>query len=219
MKKKKPRYAMRRNTRNSLIVAVFFIVMPVLIVMDHRFGNALRQYIERSTYTTSDRHTYHGRVFMVTKVVDGDTIIIAAPDAHNNEPDTRVRLIGIDTPETKHPTLPVMYFGPEASEFTTQMALGKEVTILLDTVTDERDRYNRLLAYVVMSDGTVLNEELIRRGFGYAYLSFPHSHSAKYKALMDIAIVEKTGLWASATRDDLPKWLRQKHPDLLRYPQ
>lgn len=216
---RKNKHVMSRTTRNVLIAAIFFLVMPVLIVTDHRFGNTLRRKIERATYTTADRQTYHGRAFTVTDVVDGDTIIIDAPDALNNEPDTRVRLIGVDTPETKHPMLPVMYYGPEASEFATEMTLDKEVTLLLDTITDERDRYGRLLAYVVLPDDTVLNEELIRNGFGYAYLSFPHTHSAEYEAMMETAIAEKEGLWKSATRDDLPKWLRQKRPDLLRYPQ
>jgi micrococcal nuclease len=215
-RKKNPRYAMRRTTRNAIGAAFFFIAVPAFILLDRQFGDILRKPIERATYTNTDRQTYHGRTFSVLEVIDGDTLDIDSPDGEF--PDTRIRLLGVDTPETKHPTIGVMYFGPEASDFSTQTALGQKVTILLDTVGDQRDRYGRLLAYVVLPDGRVLNEELIRHGFGYAYLSFPHSDSARYEALMDHAIQSKTGLWSGAARDDLPKWLRQKRPGLLRNP-
>lgn len=211
----KPKHALSRSTRNALIAAVFFILMPVLIVVDHRYGDAIRHYVEQLTYSTADRQRYHGKVFSVVEVVDGDTILIDAPDG--DDPVTRVRLIGVDTPETKHPTVALMYYGPEATAFTSKHTFGKEVTILLDTVTEERDRYNRLLAYIVLPDGRILNEELIRNGFGYAYLSFPHSQSLNYEALMEEAIETKTGLWEKATRNDLPKWLRSKRPELLRH--
>jgi endonuclease YncB( thermonuclease family) len=214
MPKKTPQ-AMSKTMRNALIAAFFFLLMPLVIVVDHRFGDSLRKAIEQTTYTTADRQTYHGRVFTVIEVVDGDTIMIDAPDGLDSA--TRVRLIGVDTPETKHPTLPVMHYGPEASEFTTRQVLGKEVMILLDTVTEERDRYGRLLAYVVLPDGTVLNEKLIQNGYGYAYLGFQHSKSADYERLMQEAVKAKAGLWKNAGRDDLPKWLRSKRPELLRH--
>ena len=207
---------MRRTVRNAVIVAICFILMPILIVLDRQFGNSLRQTIERSTYAQQDRKTYHGKTFRVVNVVDGDTIDIDIPDG--NQSLTRVRLLGVDTPETKHPTLGVMYFGPEASEFTTQKVLGKDVVILLDTVSDHRDSYGRLLAYVKLADGSILNEELITQGVGYAYLSFPHTQYDYYEQLMNTAIDQKMGLWHHAARNDLPDWLRSKRPDLLRHP-
>ncbi len=207
---------MRRTTRNALIAAVFFILMPALVLLDHQFGGRLRQSIERATYTDSDRQKYHGQTFTVVEVIDGDTIDIDIADAEH--PDTRIRLLGVDTPETKHPKYGLMYYGPEATDFTTQLALGKPVTLRLDIVGDIRDRYGRLLAYVTLPDGTILNEELIAQGYGYAYLSFPHSEFDTYKMLMEQAIEQKKGLWENVKRDQLPKWLRQKRPDLLRHP-
>ena len=208
---------MSRTARNALMVAFFLFLMPALIVLDHRYGSHLRQAIEQSTYTDADFQKYHRKTFTVVKVVDGDTIDIDIPDGEH--PNTRIRLIGVDTPETKHPTIGKMYYGPEATKYTTKQVLGKKVTILLDTVSDQRDRYGRLLAYVVLPDGRVLNAELIKNGFGYAYLNFPHSEFTAYQALMERAIAEKKGLWQNAVRDDLPRWLRAKRPDLLRYPQ
>ncbi|MHC4552745.1 MAG: thermonuclease family protein [Planctomycetota bacterium] len=177
----------------------------------------LRKPIEQATYTEDDRKTYHGKTFTVLEVIDGDTIDIDWPDG--DFPNTRVRLLGVDTPETKHPKTGVMHFGPEASAFTEKMTLGKEVTLYLDSVGDHRGYYGRLLAYVHLPDGTVLNEELIKQGYGYAYLSFQHSQFDPYADYMETAIKEKKGLWQNATRDDLPKWLKSKRPDLLRYPK
>jgi len=207
---------MRHTTRNIFITAIFFVLMPLVIMLDRQFGNVLRQPIQRMTYAEGDWRKYHNQTFTVLEVIDGDTLDVDIPDG--KFPDTRVRLLGVDTPETKHPKVGLMYYGPEASEFTKRMALGKTVTLRLDTVGDIRDRYGRLLAYVVLPDGKVLNAELIAEGYGYAYLSFPHSESVLYEALMEQAMAEKKGLWQKATRDNLPKWLRSKRPDLLRYP-
>ena len=87
----------------------------------------------------------NAKTFTCTRVVDGDTIILS-----NGE---RVRLIGVDTPETKHPNKPVQYFGKEASAFTKRMVEGKEVT--LEYGQQQRDKYGRLLAYVYLMDGTL----------------------------------------------------------------
>lgn len=213
---KAKKHAISRTQKNALIAAFFFILMPILVVLDHQFGDDLRKFIEQATYSQADFQKYHNKTFTVLEVIDGDTIDINIPDAER--PDTRIRLIGVDTPETKHPTIGKMYYGPEATAFTTRLALDKQVAVRLDTVGDIRDRYGRLLAYIQLPNGSILNAELIREGFGYAYLSFPHSHSLEYEALMEDAIKAKKGLWQDATRDDLPKWLRSKRPDLLRYP-
>ena len=205
---------MRRATRNAFIAVVFFLLFPSLMLLDRQYGGHLRRYIERSAYADADFQKYHRKTFTVLKVIDGDTLDINIPDGQHE--DTRIRLIGVDTPETKHPTIGKMYYGPEATDYTTQQALGKQVTVLLDTVGDQRDRYGRLLAYVVLLDGRVLNAELIKNGYGYAYLNFPHSEFVTYQLLMEQAIAQKRGLWQNAARDDLPKWLRSKCPEILR---
>ena len=115
MKKKQPKHALRRTTRNAIIAAVFFLLLPVLVVLDRRFGDVLRQSIHRVTYAEGDWQTYHDQTFTVAKVIDGDTLDVNCPDG--KFPTTRVRLLGVDTPETHHPTVGLMYYGPEATEF------------------------------------------------------------------------------------------------------
>ncbi|MBU7005814.1 thermonuclease family protein [Phosphitispora fastidiosa] len=77
----------------------------------------------------------------VTSVIDGDTVDVIVD--RNRE---RIRLIGVDTPETKHPTQPVEAYGPEASNFTNRVLNGKSVFLEFDVT--ERDKYGRMLAYV-----------------------------------------------------------------------
>lgn len=216
MAKKRSKHAMRRATRNALIAAVCFVLLPAWIVLDHRFGATLRHSIQQQTLPAGDWQKYHGKVFTVLEVIDGDTLDIDIPDGEHS--DTRIRLIGVDTPETKHPTVGLSHYGPEASAYTKRLVLGKKVTVLLDTAGEQRGRYGRLLAYIQLPDGNILNAEIVKNGYGYAYLSYPHSEFSNYQMLMQQAIGSKAGLWQNATRDDLPKWLRSKRPDLLRYP-
>ena len=159
-----------------------------------------------------DFEKYHNKTFTVVKAVDGDTLDVNLPDGKYKT--TRIRLIGVDTPETKKANTPIMYFGPEASEFTRTHALGKQVVVLLDTVTKTRDRYNRLLGYIKLPDGIILNELLISEGYGYAYTPYKHSFSNKYKQLQSQAKSAKSGLWKNVTPYQMPEWLQrdmQKH--------
>ena len=97
---------------------------------------------------------YGGRTFKVVHAVDGDTFDIGIPDGQYTH--TRLRLWGIDTPETKDPRRPgyVGFFGPEASQFTKDQTLHKNVRIELEPEKDSRDKYHRLLAWVYLPDVT-----------------------------------------------------------------
>lgn len=212
-KTKKPYYAMRRTRKNALVLA-FFLFIALAAVVDRTYLRPVRQTVRTAVWASDDRKRYHEQTFAVAGVIDGDTLDIAAPDG--DKPATRIRLIGVDTPETKHPTIGKMYYGQEATDFAKKQVEGKSVTILLDAVSNERDRYGRLLAYVILPDGRTLNEELIRQGFGYADLRFTHSRFDRCVELMDAAIEHKTGLWKNVTRDQLPQWLTRSRPDLLR---
>ena len=208
------RYAMSRRKKNAIIFVFFFLFLPAVMVVDHLAGPPIRQALVRRFFYTEDQKQYHQQSFPVLAIIDGDTLDVGWPDGDSSF--TRIRLLGIDTPETRHPTAGVMYFGPEATDFTRSMIDGSRVTVLLDTVGDQRDMYGRLLAYIQMEDGRILNEEIIRRGFGYADLRFEHSQSDLYEGLMEEAIASQAGLWKKAVRDQLPPWLRQKRPLLLR---
>ncbi len=205
---------MSRTRRNALIAGFFFIVLPFAVVVDRQMFRPIRQAAATAAWASDDWKRYHGQRFEAVEVVDGDTLDLAAVDGEKST--TRVRLIGVDTPETKHPTVGRMYFGPEATDFTREVAEGQRVTVYLDTVTEERDRYGRLLAYIVLPDGQVLNELLIRGGYGYADLRFRHSRYEKYVQLMEAARKEGAGVWEAVTQEQLPEWLRRERPELLR---
>ena len=123
---------------------------------------------------------------VVVRVVDGDTLLL--------DGDERVRLIGIDTPETVDPRRPVQYFGKEAAAFTRRMAEGKRVR--LDYDQERTDRYGRTLAYVFLEDGTFLNAEIIRQGYAHAYTRFPFQYSDQFRAYEREAREQRRGLWA-----------------------
>jgi micrococcal nuclease len=124
--------------------------------------------------------------FRVERVVDGDTLRL--------EGGTRVRLIGVDTPETKHPRRPVEPLGIEAANFVRRHIEGRHVTLRFDR--ERRDRYRRVLAYVYV-DKWFLNEELIRAGYSRAVTRFPYSSRMKKRFREAEAEARKNhrGLW------------------------
>lgn len=124
-------------------------------------------------------------IFLVTRAVDGDTIVLADKE--------RVRLIGVDTPELHHPRKPVQYYAEEAYRFTQKIVEGKKVRLEYDW--QRRDRYGRLLAYVYLPDGTFLNAELIRQGYGHAYTRYPFKYLDEFRRLEREARETGKGLW------------------------
>jgi micrococcal nuclease len=125
---------------------------------------------------------------LVERVVDGDTLVLAGGD--------RVRLIGVDTPETHHPTKPVQPFGPEAYEFTRGKVEGKHVQLKFDPG-ETKDRYGRTLAYVYV-EGEFLNELLIRQGLARALTNYPFSSEMKqvFRTAEAQAKAAKRGVWS-----------------------
>ncbi len=147
-----------------------------------------------------DIELYHNKVFDVAIVVDGATFDINFPDG--SKPYTRIRLWGIDTSCTYNPQTGLMYFSPEATAFTRQLVLGKSVTIYLDEK-QTRDGYDRLLAYVQLSDRRFLNELLLSEGYACADLRFKHSFYYKYQQLEAVARSQSKGLWANVKTDKM----------------
>jgi micrococcal nuclease len=214
MGNRRKRYAMSRKKKNILLLMFFFFIAPALVMIDRIGGASLRHTVKRSLYDGDDWKKYHEKSFPVAKVIDGDTIDLAIPDGKYQT--TRVRLLGVDTPETKNPNTGVMYFGPEASEFTRKLCENQQVTVLLDTVAEQRDRYGRLLAHIRLPDGSILGQRLIAEGYGYADLRFEQSSYDEYAQSQEQAIREKRGLWKNVNRLQLPEWLRKRRPELLR---
>ena len=127
----------------------------------------------------------NSQILICARVIDGDTIVLS-----NGE---KVRLIGVDTTETKHPKKPVEYYGKEATAFTKRMVGGKVVKLKYDV--QRRDEYDRLLAYVYLMNGTFLNAEIIKQGYGHAYTRFPFKYMEEFKLYEKEARENKRGLW------------------------
>ncbi len=125
------------------------------------------------------------------RVVDGDTIVV-----RQDKRDVTVRLIGVDTPETKDPRKPIQKFGKEASEFTRSMVEGKVVRLEFGD-TGKADRYGRTLAYVFRGD-VLVNKEIIRLGYGHAYVKYPFDANRmdEFRAAEREARENKRGLWS-----------------------
>ncbi len=214
LKMKQPpiKYAISK-TKKRLIIALIVAFVAGLSFLDHRFGRSSRPRLQAITSANADVRKYHLKTFKVANIVDGDTIDIAIPDGKYDN--TRIRLLGVDAPETKSPRQDEMYYGKQASKYVADIALGKNVTVIIDTVSDARDKYNRLLAYVKFQDGTTLNDALIANGFGYADLRFRHSRLAEYTALQLQTVKRKVGLWKDVKTDQLPGWLNREAPGIL----
>jgi micrococcal nuclease len=110
-----------------------------------------------------------------------------------------IRFIGVDTPETHKPNTPIQCYGPAAAAYTQQRikAAGGKVRLQSDPESTNRDRYNRLLRYIYLPDGTLMEQALIQNGYGFYYPYFPFTKSAEFKAYEDSAMAAHKGLWGS----------------------
>jgi micrococcal nuclease len=130
----------------------------------------------------------------VVQVLDGDTVVVELADGSTDT----VRLLGVDTPETHHPTKPVQCFGPEAAAFTAEQLTGSVVHLEADV--ERRDLYGRRLAYVVV-DGERFNDVLLRRGYARLLVIDPNRAHARdlLSAELDARRHER-GLWGACER-------------------
>ena len=167
---------MRYNFTSLTIITLF-----VLIFVGADGG-------ERFKYPAED---FSGdKTYRVLSVTDGDTLKIEYEG--NSE---TIRLIGVDTPETVHPSRPVEPFGPEASAFTKNLLIGEEVYLRFGN--EERGKYDRLLAYVYRApDGLFVNLEIVRQGYGKAYVKYPFEHMALFQHYESRARSSGKGLWS-----------------------
>ncbi|MBE3557391.1 MAG: thermonuclease family protein [Firmicutes bacterium] len=142
--------------------------------------------------TTSSSSTSASQLVsaVVTQVVDGDTMHVRI----GNREDT-IRLLCVDTPETKDPNTPVEPYGPEASAFAKQQLEGKQVKLEYDG--PQRDKYGRLLVHLWVGD-KLFNQMLLEKGLArIAYLyDPPYNHYSAYVAAQNKAKAAKLGIWS-----------------------
>jgi endonuclease YncB( thermonuclease family) len=131
----------------------------------------------------------------VSSVTDGDTVRLNYEGTVQS-----IRMIGVDTPETRDPRKPVQCYGAEASRFTKEMLLKQNVTISFDETQGIRDKYDRLLVYIWLPDGRLFNQLLISEGYAFEYTyNLPYKYQAEFIAAENDARVAQRGLWATTS--------------------
>lgn len=135
-------------------------------------------------------------LYLVSRVVDGDTIEVVIRG--QNE---KIRLIGIDTPEIVDSRKTVQCFGGEASEKAKSLLGGQKIRLEADPSQGDRDKYNRLLRYVFLEDGTFFNEIMINEGYAheYTYQSNPYKYQKEFVLAEKEARENNRGLWSPDT--------------------
>ncbi|HSX48202.1 MAG TPA: thermonuclease family protein [Candidatus Nanoarchaeia archaeon] len=156
-----------------------------------------KTYPEKLTGAATTIQNHQPGLYPVKQVVDGDTI-----EVDSNGKTETVRLIGMDTPETKDPRKPVQCFGETAHQKTESLVGGKSVRLEADPLDSDRDKYHRLLRYVYLPDGTFVNMELVKQGYAFAYTIFPNSKLEGFKAAELQAREQNLGLWAGCNVDE-----------------
>ncbi len=149
---------MRRRIARPMTVAV-----PVVLV-------ALAQFWLSSDCRPRDPEALGEGFYRVARVVDGDTLLL--------DSGARVRLIGVDTPETVKPESAVEAFGPEAAAYTERFVADAGGKFYLRFDRERKDRFDRFLAYVFHGE-RMLNEELVFQGLARARTEFSYSEAVK----------------------------------------
>jgi micrococcal nuclease len=126
----------------------------------------------------------------VTRVFDGDTAVVEIDGRREI-----IRFLGVDTPETDGPYTRRERCGAEATRFTRDALDGKIVRLLFDGP-DRRDKHGRLLAYVLLADGSSHNEALLVAGFATYYRRFDYGKKSVYRTLEKTARKRRVGLWS-----------------------
>lgn len=169
----------------SILVLISIFLMAKIAAKEHYVGRISALFDKQKIENTA--------LYDVVYVYDGDTIAVNM--LGNIE---KVRLIGVDTPETHDPDTPLQCFGNEASNYSKENLLNKKVRLEADPLNQNRDRYERLLRYVYI-DSSLWNKKLIEGGYAFAYLRYPFSKLDEFKNIESIARENNTGLWSKCT--------------------
>jgi micrococcal nuclease len=167
----------------SLIVAIVVVLMGMVLAIPAQAYPAVPPGVQGP--------------FTVIKVVDGDTIWV------DNGGRMKIRMIGLDTPETVDPRKPVQCFGREASAQAKTILGGQSVYLETDSSQDTIDKYGRTLAYVWIASGRLFNLDMIADGYAFEYTyDLPYRYQADFRAAQNDARAHDRGLWSP---DDCPQ--------------
>ena len=184
---------LRRGRRRRRAVTVLVVLALVALALADRSGWLL--------YDGSDVQRYDGQRFRVVRVVDGDTLIVDAPDPaaavgeRRGSSTTRVRLWGINAPEMARDGRPAEPFAEAATDEARRLAEHTTVTLHLEP-DRTRGGYGRLLAFVTLPSGESLGERLLVEGLAHADDRWPHAKLDRYDRLAEQARHDRRGVWA-----------------------
>lgn len=136
-----------------------------------------------------------GTTTKVTRIIDGDTF--------ETETGEKVRLIGINAPEISD------IFGQEAKQYLSHLILDKNVELQSDNISNDRDRYQRLLRYIIV-DGIDINKKMVSDGFAFAYLKYHFSKSTDYEQAQIKARETNKGIWGDNKMETIIKEQEKK---------
>lgn len=142
-----------KSTKKMIILVVSMIVLGVLAFQFINETGPFQNNASKSEAGPKETEQVH-----IERVVDGDTLV--AKDKNNKK--LKVRLIGIDTPETVKPDTPVQPYGKEASDYSKAQLTNKDVFLEYDE--EQEDQYGRTLAYLWLDKNTMFNEQLVKNG-------------------------------------------------------
>lgn len=169
------------SVASLIIFAAFTIASHYNLTIQHKASTAAK------TVSATQPGLYP-----IDHFIDGDTIAVKMNGAVES-----VRFIGIDTPETHKPNTPVQCYGEDAAAYTKQQIGNGPVRLEADSESTNRDRYNRLLRYVYLPNGELLDEKIVANGYGFAYTQFPFTKSAAFTTDEDNAKAANKGLWGA----------------------
>lgn len=172
-----------------LIVPLCFVLLTALLQQQ----GLLTKSVE-NTQTAIQKST--PGLYRVVRFDDGDTIVV---DMEGKE--EKIRFIGVDTPETQDPRKPVQCFGKAASAYTKKIIGTQNVRLEADPTNTNRDRYQRLLRYVYLADGTLVNKKIIEDGYGFALTAFPFTKLEEFRMTQVSARESNRGLWSACEID------------------
>lgn len=173
---------MKRRTRKKLLSLLIGLLIILAGFFADKHPNVTSRILGVATPGT----------YRVAQFYDGDTIAVNM----SGNPE-KIRLIGVDTPETHDPRKAVQCFGQAAADFTKRLIADQPIRLEADPLSSNRDRYNRLLRYVYLPDNRLVNAEIIKQGYGFAYTSFPFTKSDEFRVYGQEARQQNRGLWAS----------------------
>ncbi|HSW66442.1 MAG TPA: thermonuclease family protein [Bacillota bacterium] len=172
----------KRSTKRAVTAVVSLIIVGLAFASQQGWLGTAKQAAEQS----------QPGLYSIDHFVDGDTIAVKMNDGTET-----IRMIGIDTPETHKPNAPVQCYGPAAAAYTKSLIGTNQVRLASDPKSTNRDRYNRLLRYVYLPGGKMVETELIKNGYGFAYTSFPFTKSNEFVSAQEQAKSASKGLWTN----------------------